>query len=59
MTVCPIKKKISNNFSFTISYKHFIFFVVYLVMTSMFVGVSLVRFRLLFNIMSWDILHKL
>ena len=58
MTVCPMKKKISNNFSFTVSCKHFLTFVVYLVMTSMFVGVSLVRLRLLFNIMSWNILHK-
>ena len=33
MTVCPIKKKISNNFSFTVSYKYFLTFVVYLVMT--------------------------
>ena len=24
MTVCPIKKKISNNFSFTVSYKYFL-----------------------------------
>ena len=33
MTICPIKKKISNNFSFTVSYKYFLTFVVYLVMT--------------------------
>ena len=58
MTVCPIKKKMSNNLSLTLSYKYFLTFVVYLVMTRMFVGVSLAGCRLFFNIMSWNILHK-
>ena len=33
MTVHRTKKKISNNFSFTLPYKYFLTFVVYLVMT--------------------------
>ena len=46
MTVCPIKKKMINNLSLTLSYKYFLTFVVYLVMTRMFVGVSLAGCRL-------------
>ena len=57
MTVCPIKKKLGNNLAlfYLVS---FLTFVVYLVMTRIFVGMSLVRCRLLFIIMSWIILHR-